>query len=75
MLILSIFTVSIMFKSVCIIQANFNLLVITFINNNMSSEGIFSTLFLKINNRRAVGQDGVWHQSDAEDSEFANRSW
>lgn len=37
----------------------------------MSSEGIFSRLFLKINNRGAVGQDRGWHQSDAEDSEFA----
>lgn len=41
----------------------------------MSSEGIFSRIFLKKNNRGAVGQDGVWHQPDAEDSEFANRSW
>lgn len=33
----------------------------------MSSEGIFSRLFLKINNRGAAGQDGHG-QSDAEDS-------
>lgn len=35
----------------------------------MSSEDIFSRLFLKINNRGAAGQDGQG-QSDAEDSEI-----
>lgn len=36
----------------------------------MSSEGIFSRLFLKINNRGAAGQGGQG-QSDAKDNKIA----